>query len=162
MAFSWTTSRVPAGNPVSDACTRSIRTSLGRHARIGIITVLYTTHHSCALLATPFTRKYAPDLTEVLERGSFLLNLHRCLPSSHSKGTRSKGTCDNSSLTKIPFQKIFRNLTLSFKYYSTPRRDEWQRPTRNSLSTSLEGFRLGQNPSGRYGGDTEPTGFGLT
>ena len=51
---------VPRAYPRREPDSRSMhgehsRTSLRRHARTSIITVLYTTHHSCILLATSFT-----------------------------------------------------------------------------------------------------------
>jgi hypothetical protein len=54
---------VSRGKPCHHCMYQERWTSLGRHTRICIITVLYTTHHSCALLDTLFTRTYDPDLT---------------------------------------------------------------------------------------------------
>ena len=61
--YSWVSS---AGNPVVAACTGSIRTSLGQHARIGIIAVLYA-HTTVALHQLhPTTHSTLLKLTDLL------------------------------------------------------------------------------------------------
>jgi hypothetical protein len=72
---------VPRTCPRGEPGLRSVHgehsgTSLRQHARTSIITVLYTTHHSCTLLTTPFTHSTLLTWPRSLERGFSLLNLH--------------------------------------------------------------------------------------